>query len=85
MCMSAIYWSRCEAVYFSQDLQDTQDIGFSDEYQYDDFKKPIEERSTAWCSSAPNSASPRTTRGGPGPTSTPTDLSPPPRRRGGGG
>ncbi|MFF2618027.1 hypothetical protein [Kitasatospora sp. NPDC058046] len=45
MCMSAICWSRCEAVYFSRNLAETAEIGFSDEYQYDDFKKPIEERS----------------------------------------
>ncbi|WP_416874578.1 hypothetical protein [Kitasatospora sp. SC0581] len=45
MCMSAIYWSRFDAVYFSRNLAETAEIGFSDEYQYDDFKKPIEERS----------------------------------------
>ncbi|ANW21646.1 nucleoside deaminase [Streptomyces clavuligerus] len=45
MCMSAIYWSRCDAVYFSCDLNATAKIGFSDEYQYEDFKKPLHERS----------------------------------------
>ncbi|TBO58202.1 nucleoside deaminase [Streptomyces kasugaensis] len=45
MCMSAIYWSRLDAVYFSRDLDDTAEIGFSDEFQYEDFKKPVDERS----------------------------------------
>ncbi len=45
MCMSAIYWSRFDAVYFSRDLKATEAIGFSDEFQYEDFKKPIHERS----------------------------------------
>ncbi|MCE4943598.1 nucleoside deaminase [Streptomyces albulus] len=45
MCMSAIYWSRIDAVYFSCDWQATEEIGFSDAFQYEDFRKPPEERS----------------------------------------
>jgi guanine deaminase len=44
MCMSAIYWSRIDHVYFGASLQDTSKIGFDDAYQYEDFKKPWEER-----------------------------------------
>lgn len=44
MCMSAIYWSRIDAVYFSCDLQATAEIGFDDAYQYEDFAKPLNER-----------------------------------------
>ncbi|WP_326629034.1 MULTISPECIES: nucleoside deaminase [unclassified Streptomyces] len=44
MCMSAIYWSRIDAVYFSCDLDDTARIGFDDAYQYEDFKKPLDQR-----------------------------------------
>ncbi|MFE6776727.1 nucleoside deaminase [Streptomyces sp. NPDC057702] len=44
MCMSAIYWARLDAVYFACDLKATEDIGFSDAYQYEDFKKPLDER-----------------------------------------
>ncbi|MGW1198820.1 nucleoside deaminase [Streptomyces sp. NPDC002536] len=44
MCMSAIYWSRIDAVYFSQDLDDTRRIGFDDAFQYEDFTKPFSER-----------------------------------------
>jgi guanine deaminase len=44
MCMSAIYWSRIDNVYFSCDLDDTRRIGFDDSFQYEDFQKPLDER-----------------------------------------
>ncbi|MGD3107021.1 nucleoside deaminase [Streptomyces sp. YGL11-2] len=44
MCMSAIYWSRLDAVYFSCSLEDTRRIGFDDSYQYEDFQKPLDQR-----------------------------------------
>jgi guanine deaminase len=45
MCMGAIYWSRIEAVYYSSDLATTRAIGFDDAFQYDDFQKPLDQRS----------------------------------------
>lgn len=44
MCMSAIYWSRLDAVYFSCDYEHTRKIGFDDAFQYEDFAKPLCER-----------------------------------------
>ncbi len=44
MCMGAIYWSRLEAVYFSNDYEATRGVGFDDAFQYEDFAKPISER-----------------------------------------
>jgi guanine deaminase len=44
MCMSAIYWSRIDAVYFSSDLEATRAIGFDDAFQYEDFVKPMDQR-----------------------------------------
>ncbi|WP_127361248.1 nucleoside deaminase [Actinacidiphila soli] len=44
MCMSAIYWSRIDNVYYSCDLKDTREIGFDDSFQYEDFQKPLSER-----------------------------------------
>ena len=40
MCMSAIYWSRIDHVYFGASLKDTSVIGFDDAFQYEDFTKP---------------------------------------------
>jgi tRNA(Arg) A34 adenosine deaminase TadA len=42
--MSAIYWSRIDAVYYGSDLKATREIGFDDAFQYDDFMKPIDQR-----------------------------------------
>src|ERR1700728_4377624 len=44
MCMSAIYWSRIDGVYFGNDLEETSKIGFDDAFQCEDFAKPYSER-----------------------------------------
>jgi tRNA(Arg) A34 adenosine deaminase TadA len=44
MCMSAIYWSRIDEVYYASDLDATRKIGFDDSFQYEDFQKPLDER-----------------------------------------
>jgi guanine deaminase len=45
MCMSAIYWSCIDHVYFGASLEDTS--GFDDAFQYADFKLPWEKRRIA--------------------------------------
>lgn len=47
MCMSAIYWSRIDRVYFGNSLEDARVIGFDDAFQYADFAKPYGERRLA--------------------------------------
>jgi tRNA(Arg) A34 adenosine deaminase TadA len=47
MCMSAIYWSRIDHVYFAASLKDTSAVGFDDAFQYEDFAKPWGERRIA--------------------------------------
>jgi len=44
MCMSAIYWSRIDRVYFGASLADTSAIGFDDAFQYQDFALPWSKR-----------------------------------------
>jgi len=44
MCMSAIYWSRIDHLYFAASLADTSKIGFDDAFQYEDFKRPWTDR-----------------------------------------
>lgn len=44
MCMSAIYWSRIDRVYFGANLEDARRIGFDDAFQYEDFARPWAER-----------------------------------------
>ena len=44
MCLAALYWSRIDRLFFGGSSDDTTKIGFSDEFQYDDFKLPWDQR-----------------------------------------
>jgi guanine deaminase len=45
MCLSAIYWSRLDKVYFATDRKDAANIGFDDDFLYNEVTKNISERS----------------------------------------
>ncbi len=45
MCLGAIYWARLDKIYFANTREDAAKIGFSDEFIYEEIKKPVEERS----------------------------------------
>jgi tRNA(Arg) A34 adenosine deaminase TadA len=45
MCLSAIYWSRIQHVYYGNTRQDAAKIGFDDEFIYDELNKDMENRS----------------------------------------
>lgn len=45
MCLSAIYWSRVDKVYYANTKVDAGNIGFDDKFIYDELEKPMEQRS----------------------------------------
>jgi tRNA(Arg) A34 adenosine deaminase TadA len=44
MCLSAIYWSRITDIYYANTRSDAKNIGFDDEFIYDELKKDIDKR-----------------------------------------
>ena len=44
MCLSAIYWAKITDVFYSNTRTDAKNIGFDDEFIYDEIKKEIKER-----------------------------------------
>lgn len=44
MCMGAIYWARPKAVYFANTRKDAADIGFDDDFIYNELELPFETR-----------------------------------------
>lgn len=44
MCLAAIYWARCRAIYYGNTAADAAKAGFDDAFLYDEMKKPLGER-----------------------------------------
>jgi len=44
MCLVAIYWAHCDAIFYGNTAKDAADAGFDDEHLYDELKRPIGER-----------------------------------------
>lgn len=44
MCLSAIYWARLDKIYFANSRQDAADIGFDDDFIYQEIPKNISDR-----------------------------------------
>jgi len=44
MCLAALYWSRCEAVYYGNSARDAAAVGFDDSFLYEQVALPIESR-----------------------------------------
>jgi guanine deaminase len=45
MCLAALYWSRCRAIYYGNDAADAARVGFDDSFLYEEVKKPLDRRS----------------------------------------
>ena len=44
MCLAALYWSRCDAVFYGNSAADAASIGFDDSFLYQQVSLPIEHR-----------------------------------------
>jgi len=44
MCMGAIYWARCEAIFYGNCAADAAAAGFDDAFLYEEMKVPVGER-----------------------------------------
>jgi len=44
MCLSACYWANIDTIYYGCTRKDASDIGFNDEFVYEELRKPIETR-----------------------------------------
>lgn len=45
MCLGAIYWSRLKTIYYNCTKKDAAQIGFDDQFIYDQLALPMEKRS----------------------------------------
>ena len=44
MCLSAAYWAHIDKIYYAADRNDAASAGFSDAFIYDEFLKPLSQR-----------------------------------------
>ena len=44
MCLAAIYWARIDKIYYANNKTDAANIGFDDEFIYNELDKKIEDR-----------------------------------------
>src|ERR1700761_2316332 len=44
MCLAAIYWARCEAIFYGNTAADAAAAGFDDAFLYDELKRPVNAR-----------------------------------------
>lgn len=44
MCLAALYWSRCRAIYYGNTAADAAAAGFDDSFLYDEVRRPLDQR-----------------------------------------
>ncbi len=44
MCLAAIYWARCDAIFYGSYAADAAAAGFDDAFLYAELKRPIDQR-----------------------------------------
>jgi guanine deaminase len=45
MCLAALYWSRCDAIFYGNNAADAARVGFDDSFLYEEVGKPLDQRS----------------------------------------
>lgn len=56
MCLGAIYWARLDQVYYANTKADAAQIGFDDQFIYDELDLPISDRQLPMIQFMPNEA-----------------------------
>lgn len=44
MCLGAIYWAHIDVIYYANTKKDAADVGFNDQFIYDEMDLPIDKR-----------------------------------------
>lgn len=44
MCLSALYWARCQAIFYGNSAADAARAGFDDSFLYEEVSKPLHQR-----------------------------------------
>ena len=44
MCLAALYWARCRAIFYGNDARAAAKVGFDDSFLYAEVGKPLEQR-----------------------------------------
>lgn len=44
MCLAAIYWARCDAIFYGSRAADAAAAGFDDAFLYEELRRPVNER-----------------------------------------
>jgi tRNA(Arg) A34 adenosine deaminase TadA len=45
MCLAALYWARCDAIFYGNTAADASGAGFDDASLYDEISRPLDQRS----------------------------------------
>ena len=45
MCLGAIFWARIDRIFYGNNRKDARDIGFADDFIYEELARPFEDRS----------------------------------------
>jgi len=44
MCLAALYWSRCDRIFYGNSAADAAAAGFDDSFLYEEIRRPLDQR-----------------------------------------